>query len=562
MIKITLSKALLVLLLLLLALSSSCKSLEEKIVRYLDAAHQNWKFEGTVLIAYHGKVVFSRGYGYANQEIGRSNTTRTKFFIGSITKQFTAAAILKLQEDGLLDVSDPISHYLPDYPKPNADKITIHHLLTHGSGIPDYLSNPEILLRRTREIEIDNLMKAIINEKLLFEPGTGFSYSNSNYIILGAIIEKVSGQSYEAYLHNKIFKPAGMLNSGYARREAGLPDRADGYTIEEHGKLLEALPVHFSILHTAGALYSTVEDMLKWDRALYDDKILTSGSVKAMLTPYTNGYGYGWVIENKYGRVHAFHGGFVDGYNCTFDRWLDDELCVVVFSNEDEAPVKKIARGLAAIAFGMDYVFPIRKTPIDNEHIDPGQYAGIYRIDDNLYRYVTQENDSLYTNLLAQPRQLLLPQAPDTFYFMLDNTELLFFVRNDHGDIIECFFEDDLGAIKAELLDRSISDSLMNAKKEIVLPLGISKKYVGIYQLESEFADSNLNFTLEIMYAGGKLIAGVMGEDFVEMFPASQTEFFHRVADFRIEFILDINSEVTGCIIKMGGDDIYGRKIR
>ena len=167
--------------------------------------------------------------------------------------------------------------------------------MTHTSGIPDYTDMPEVLARRTRAMSPTELLSFFKDDPLRFEPGTDFRYSNSGYIILGAIIERVSGQCYEAFLHREILKPARMHNTGYARREAGHPDRAAGYTIGEERIPIDALPVHYSVLHTAGALYSTIDDMLLWDQALCGNEILSEESIEAMLTPYLERYGYGWV---------------------------------------------------------------------------------------------------------------------------------------------------------------------------------------------------------------------------------------------------------------------------
>ncbi len=209
---------------------SGCRLIEDRLDNYLNAAHELWGFNGSVLVAWNGRVILSKGYGMADNTFNIPNTPQTKFFIGSITKQFTAACIMILIERNLLKLDDPIIMYLPDYPRPNGDKITIRHLLTHTSGIPDYTNFPEVILKRTQPLSTEYLIDLFKNWPLEFEPGSKFSYSNSGYLLLGEIIEKISGQSYEAFLEHEILKPLGMNDSGYARREAAYPNRASGYT--------------------------------------------------------------------------------------------------------------------------------------------------------------------------------------------------------------------------------------------------------------------------------------------------------------------------------------------
>ncbi len=544
-----------------------CKQLEKRLDDYLFAAQHQWQFEGAALVAVNGKVILSRGYGMANLQIGEPNTPETRFYIGSITKQLTVAAILKLQEDGLLHLDDPISLYLPQYSKTNGDKITIHHLLSHTSGIPNYTDDPEILLRRMIYIPPEEIIDYVKNKPLEFEPGTKFGYSNSNYIILGQIIEKVSGQSYEAYLHRKILKPAGMFNTGYARKDAGIPYRADGYTLEEHGKLIDATPIHFSLLHSAGALYSTVGDLLLWDQALYDGSILSKTSIELMFTPNMEGYGYGCITEERFAQKHIYHGGFLDGFNSIYDRWPDKHLCIVVLSNEDEAPVKKIARGIAAIIFKQPYTWPTRKTPMEIDKTILNEYAGLYRIDDKLFRMVDVIEDSLFTNLSQQPLMQILPQGKDTFFFAADHTRLLVFNRNGADSIAEIsIIDDNMLYPGGERINVSDSIASVLKTKLLVAPLYLSQdiieKYVGEYWLES-FTDNDDNkFAMLVFNEGARLFVSVGGAETIEIFARSKTEFFHGVAEFYITFLTDEKNQVTGCEISMSETKITGSKVK
>jgi len=549
----------------LLLFFSSCrkvKKVKNKLDSYVTAAHELWGFDGVALVAVHGKIIFCKGYGLANKDIGEPNTAQTRFYIGSITKQFTAAAIMKLQEDGLLNINDPISKYLPEYPRPNGDKIKIKQLLSHTSGIPNYTDDPIMALKRTMRIPPEELMESFQYRALDFEPGTKFKYSNSNYIILGAIIERVSGQSYEAYLHHNILKPAGMNNTGYARREAGIPDRADGYTIEGEGTTVDAVPVDHSILHSAGALYSTVGDIQLWDEALYHGTVLSKKSVEEMMSPHKDNYGYGWLLEKRFGKEHVYHGGFLDGFNSIYSRWPGDHVCIVIFSNEDEAPVKKMADGLAAIIFDKPYSIPIKKEPATINPALLKDYTGMYEIDSGLYRFVLAESDTLYTRLRYEPREILLPQAADTFFFSPDNTRLMIFKRNQKGKVIKLGIVDEGMIYIADKIEIADESGQILPPEIITLPKEKLEKLSGLYWIES-YVDLNKNkFTIEITAAENKLIAAIGQSEPIELLPLSEYEFIHPVSEFQLKFISDDLNNITGCIIRMGSADVRGAKIR
>jgi CubicO group peptidase (beta-lactamase class C family) len=290
-----------VLIFLLIGSSASIqgKELKQEMDDYLNACHRIWKFHGAALVAQKGKVIFENGYGMANIELDVPNTPEMKFQIGSITKQFTATAVMQLQEKGLLSLSDTITKYLPDYPKERGDKITIHHLLTHTSGIPNYTDMPELMQKKSLAVSVEDLLAAFNDKPLEFEPGEKWKYSNSGYVVLGAIIEKVSGHTYEDYIRENILQPLNMSNSGYDHRDRIIKNRPCGYTQDEKGDLRNADFVHMSAPYAAGALYSTVGDMLLWDQALYTEKVLKKTSLEKMFTPFKENYGFGWAARRS-----------------------------------------------------------------------------------------------------------------------------------------------------------------------------------------------------------------------------------------------------------------------
>jgi CubicO group peptidase (beta-lactamase class C family) len=314
------------------ALACPAQDLTAKVDDYLNGQ----KFSGSVLLAKGGKILVSKGYRMANYELDVPNKPDTKFRLGSITKQFTGAAVLQLQEKGKLNVDDLVSKYVSDTPQAWKD-ITIHHLLTHTSGLHGYTELPDYRKRQRELVTPAELISRFKDLPLDFAPGSKWRYSNSGYSLLGYIIEKVSGQSYESFLKENIFDRLDMRDSGYDHAAALVKNRASGYA--ERPTLANAEFLDMSIPYSAGSLYSTVEDLYRWDRALYTDKALSEKSRQRMFTPLvktTNGvlsYGYGWMIGTENGRKVIQHGGGINGFVTVILRYPDQDACVIVLSN-------------------------------------------------------------------------------------------------------------------------------------------------------------------------------------------------------------------------------------
>ena len=298
-------------------------------------------FRGAVLVGIDGRVVFEKAYGLADEEWDVPNTPKTKFRIASLTKQFTAACILLLQERGLLHVQDLALKYLPDMPA-GWKAVTIHQLLTHTAGIPngDHSSEQSAEMGDRIAATPEELIAGDASKPLDFRPGTKWNYSNGGYVLLGMLIEKLSGQSYADFLKSNIFDPLGMTDSGYDRASEILKARASGYDIS-NGRLTNADFIDMSVPFSAGGIYSTVEDMFRWNESLsHPGKLLTADSLKQMFTEYPEAthegqhYGYGVVISRqKYGRLLYYHGGGVNGFSSVIQRYPDERLCIVVLSN-------------------------------------------------------------------------------------------------------------------------------------------------------------------------------------------------------------------------------------
>ena len=330
-------------------------------------------FGGTILLARKGAPVVAKGYGMANAEWEIPNTPRTKFRLGSITKQFTSMAVMQLQQQGRLKVQDPICQYLT--PCPDAWKaITIHHLLTHTSGIPSYTNSPSYVSTMMMPKTVEQMVAGFRDLPLEFEPGSQFKYDNSGYFLLGVLLEKVTGQPYERVLRDQIFTPLGMRDTGYDNTTQILPMRASAYS-RQGTEVTNAPYLDMVQPFAAGALYSTVEDLLKWDQALYTDQLLPSAARSAMFTPFKSNYAYGWQAPapspQTFGRKQLAHGGGINGFSTMIIRLTDENITSIVLSNVQQASTGRIARDLLAILLGQPYQVPVVRTVAK---VDPKVY--------------------------------------------------------------------------------------------------------------------------------------------------------------------------------------------
>jgi len=305
-------------------------------------------FMGAVLVARGDQILLDKGYGSANLEWDVPNTPTTKFRLGSLTKQFTAASILLLEERGRLKIDDPVKKYLPDAP-PAWDRITIFNLLTHSSGIPNFTGFPEYKSIEPFSITAEKLVAMFRDKPLDFAPGEKMSYSNSGYVLLGHLIERIAGLSYSSFVRENIFTPLGMADSGYDSNSAIIPHRASGYS-PLGATLTNAGFIHMSVPHAAGALYSTTEDLLKWERGLFGGKVLSANSLKRMTTAYKNNYAFGLVVREENGRRTISHNGGIEGFNTMLLYDPDQKVTVAVLGNVNGTAPQDIALKLAALA--------------------------------------------------------------------------------------------------------------------------------------------------------------------------------------------------------------------
>jgi len=288
-------------------------------------------FSGNVLVAINGTSIYEKSYGYANIELNVKNTSNTKFRIGSVTKQFTAMAIMILQDQGKLNVTDELSDHIPNVPE-IWKEITIHQLLTHTSGIMHAWALEGFREHMMLYTPIENIIDKFKNQPLIGGPGEKFQYSGTGYFILSTLIEKVSGKLYENFLKDEIFDKIGMINTGADVPDLIIPNRASGYATDSTGTYNSTF-IYMPILTGGGNLYSTTKDLLKWDQSFYNNALISKESKEKMFTTELNNYAYGWSVIKSDSLYRTSHAGGVPGGRARIDRYPNKGILVVILSN-------------------------------------------------------------------------------------------------------------------------------------------------------------------------------------------------------------------------------------
>jgi CubicO group peptidase (beta-lactamase class C family) len=407
------------------------QTIPAKLDSLLDAYVKVWDYTGSVLVATKSGVLFEKGYGYKNKETRSLNDTNTIFQIGSITKQFTSAIILQLEEQKKLSLQDSVTKYIPDYP--NGNKITIEELLTHTAGVYNYTNDAAFMKNESMHpISRDSLIGRFKYKPLDFNPGEKFSYSNSGYELLGYIIEKVTGESYFQAVRQRIFQPLHMDHSGFDFTGLHSPDKALGYTSQS---TTSAPIVDSSVSFAAGAIYTTVGDLYKWDRALLSGKILSQASQQKAYTPHLANYGYGWMIHVVDGEKIVEHGGGITGFVSYIKRIPEDETCIIILDNQpNSANTIKMAQDIADILSGKVVRLPKARVAVTLDTALLRQYVGQYQIGPNFIFTILLEDGHLYGQGTGQGKMELFAEKKDLFFIKVVDGEVEF-VRDAEGKI-------------------------------------------------------------------------------------------------------------------------------
>jgi CubicO group peptidase (beta-lactamase class C family) len=494
-------------------------------------------FMGAVLVARGDDVILSKGYGFANVEWNVPNTPSTKFRLGSVTKQFTAAAILKLAEQGKLKLEDTVKQHWADAPAA-WDAITIQHLLTHTSGIPNFTNDPEY--QRTWKFAPSPPAKTIgyfRDEPLDFAPGERMSYSNSGYVLLGFLVEHVSGQSYAEYLSDHVFEPLGMNDSGYDLNATIIPNRAAGYMVAVgDGGLRNAPYIDMTIPHGAGALYSTTEDLLRWTQGLFGGRLLSAASLEKMTTPVMNNYAFGLVVGNPGGRKAIEHNGGIEGFNTHLTFYPDSKITVAVLANVNGPAADQLAGQLGQLAHGDAVRTNAERTSMELPREQLERLAGSYELSPMATMIIRVEGNQLVSQLGPQPPVPLFAESETVFFARVVEAELEFEV-------------DPSGPATALVLHQNGQERRaprLAERPEVTLPADVLARYPGTYRLAPGF---DLTITLE----NGQLMSQATGQGKVPIFAEAENRFFLKAANAQIEFVRDGAGPVTGLVLYQGG---------
>lgn len=577
-IRAVLSGALLVLILQSYAFAQKPKPLAQssspkvaKIDEVMTLANKYRLFNGSVLVAEHGKVIYRKGLGLANMEWDIPNTPETRFRLGSITKQFTATLILQLAAQGKIKLDGKLSDYLPDYRKDIGDKVTVHQLLNHTSGIPSYTGLPGFFQDVSRNpYKVDEFVKKYASNDLEFEPGSKFSYNNSGYFLLGAIIERVTGKPYEQVLKENIFEPLGMKNSGYDHFDALIQKRAIGYQKTSDG-YVNAPYLDMSIPYAAGSLYSTVEDLYLWDQALYADSVLSTTSKELMFKPNLSNYAYGWTITKTSFDANVpviTHNGGINGFSTTIIRFPAEKNLIVMLDNTAQGgSIDRISVELTKILYDKPYALPKMSIAekLAKSITDQGVAAGIAEYHDlkakqaNQYDFGEDELNRLGYQLLQRGKR---DEAIEIFKLNVEAYPKGF---NTYDSLGEAY----MVAGNKEL-------AIVNYKKSLELNAGNTNATETLKRLESkaEPVDTKSydafvgeyevtpSFIVKIFKEGDKLMTQASNQPAFELFPDGENSFVLRVVNAKVSFVKDTAGAVTGLVINQGGRDVTGKKIK
>lgn len=526
-------------------------SVAQNLDSYMTALQKNRNFHGSVLVSYNGNVYLQKGYGMADLEKKIPANKDTRYAIGSVTKEFTAMAVMQLCEKGKLSLNDKLSKFIPDFN--DGSKISIQNLLTNTSGIADYTNIPRIYSMDSNELTLTNVIDLIKKKPLDSKPGENYSNSNSGYIVLTYIIEKVSGMSYDEYLKKNIFDPIGMSDTGDCFNNGT-------YTLDTIGYkgFLDLSPVNndaaIRVSFGAGCLYSTVEDLYKWDRALYTDKLIKNDNLQKMFTGYikasdgtSSGYGFA-VLDTSYGKA-VLNCGNTDSFTSVIYRYVDKNTTVIVLTNNEGYNIYDLGGTLSGIAFGNDCKEPdtvpdsvyMNKNTLDN-------YTGRFILSTGKSIDITTDGTKLYAQLNGSDKYEIYPASKTKFFCRMAD-ESFDFDFNSDGKAVSFSF----------LLGKTNSVGVKqegNSRDIVTKPIGknILNSYTGNY-------DTGRGFIINISCADGHIYEQPSGQQKLEIFPATQNKFFIKYVPAEIFFKTDSSGKATGIIVKQNGTETSLYKI-
>jgi CubicO group peptidase (beta-lactamase class C family) len=518
--------------------------MDQVVQSYVDSG----KFMGSVLVARGDLILLNKGYGSADLEWDIPNTPSTKFRLGSLTKQFTAVSVLLLEERGKLSVDDPVKKFMPNAPAA-WDKITIFNLLTHTSGIPSFTGFKDYADSEPFATTPTKLVARFLDKPLDFEPGTKWSYSNSGYVLLGYLIEKVSGNSYADFVQKNIFDPLGMRDSGYDSNTDVIRHRASGYVPGPKGPTNAGF-IHMTIPFSAGSLYSTTEDLLKWEIGLFGGKLLSAASLQKMTTPFKQDYAFGLGVATVDGKRQISHGGGIEGFNTYLCYFPDDHTTVAVLANLNGGAPGEIGGLLGKLAHGEAVKLTAERKAITVPRDVLQGYVGTYELKPDLNYLVTLDGNQLMGQLGKQPSFPLYPETPTNFFLKVVDAQIEV-VKDANGSVSSLILHQ--GGHDQTMTRKSSTVEAPAAHKEINVPTEALQSYVGSYQLGPQV---EIFVTLD----DGQLKAQLTGQQKFPIFPEAENKFFFKVVEAQLEFVRGAGGVVTAVILHQNGVDQTAQK--
>ncbi len=501
------------------------------------------------LVAKNGQIIYQKAFGMANLELNVPMQPDMVFRIGSITKQFTAVAILQLMEQGKLSLQDDITKFIPDYPT-QAYTITIEHLLTHTSGIKSYTSITDYIKNVRTDMKPEELIAQFKNQPMEFAPGTKWNYNNSGFFLLGYIIEKITGKTYAEYIQENFFTPLGMTSSCYGSDTKIIKNRAYGYQPGDDG-VRNSDYCSMTQPYSAGSIMSTVGDLFKWHQAVHSYKLVKKETIDKAFTEYKlangdgTGYGYGWFLSQLQGSPTIEHGGGIFGYLTSSIYLPEEDVFVALFSNNVGKAPELTALKMAALTIGK----PLKTAEIKLDETTLDQYIGIYTNDKKREVTITREGAQLSAMLSGSGSRKMFPIEKDKF-ILEDAFMYATFSRDDQGKIVS-FVSDDRGKLDTW----NLTEKKIEEKKSITVDEVTLEKYVGRYELQPGFI---ITFTRE----GNRLFTQATGQPKFEIFAESETKFFLKVVDAQVEFVPDADGKVNKMILNQGGRTMEAKRIK
>lgn len=526
------------------------KTLTTEFDKLLSAEFKPGEPGATILVSRNGEVLYKKALGMASLELNIPMQVDNVFWIASIGKQFTAIAILQLIEQGKLNLQDEITRFIPDYPT-QGNKITIEHLLTHTSGIHNYagLKDPEKKL--TGDVSLSQVIDFFKDLPMRFAPGTKWEYSNSGYLLLGYIIEKISGKSYPQYLEENIFKPLGMANSFFADNKRIIKNRVGAYSAGEMG-FENSRYLNPTIIYSAGAIQSTVGDFFKWHQAVHSYKLVKKETLEKAFTNYKlaggkeTDYGYGWKLGFVYESPSIWHGGSIEGFGDIEIYLPREDVFVVVFSNCDCYYPKDIAAKLAALTVGKRYDY----LEIRIESSILKKYAGLYENQKGQQRIISIADNRLYSQLGRGPKSELKAYQQNMFFFKDDPLKTIEFSRNQKAGVSALITKKLDGIEVWQKTNKPLPDS-----NGIKVDAKILETYVGDYEIPSVLR-------LSVSRVKDRLFMKAEGQEQFEIFADSVNKFFTKINDAEFEFVKDEAGKVTNVILNQGGRTAEAKRVK